>query len=188
MGGLVAYVAALVVAVLYAPALAGHFARAFPVLADRLAAWLVGTAAGSNGVANPLTTSPLADLFGLGLPVGPLFGEWLSRGFLTVIAFLVLFLVVVALRRWVSALISEGFNRTPLGGLNRLAGFAVGGFIAALFLGLALSVVLFFAKLGGPAGVEGPFRAALEQSVLAPHLVQLFVWAAGQLKLLLTAP
>lgn len=188
IGGLVALAVGLGVAVAYAPAAAEHFVRSFPLLAERLASWLVGTAASSNGTANPLTASPLAEVFGLTLPVGPLFGEWLSRGFATMVAFCVLFLLVTGLVRWLSSLVSHGLNRTPLGIANRLVGFLLGGSIAAVFLGLGLSVVAFFFKLGGPAAVEGPFRAALNHSVLAPRLIELFVWAASQLKSFVAAP
>lgn len=188
IGGLVAYIVSVMAAVIYAPRLAEYLVRAFPVLTDRLASWLVGTAAGSKAAANPLLTSPLGDLFDIGLPVGPLIGEWLARGFMTVVAFIILLLVVAALARWLTSLVSSAFHRTPLGGIDRLLGFAVGGFIGALSLGLALSLVTFFAKLGSAAGPEGPFRAALNSSALAPYLMQLFAWAATQLKLFLTAP
>lgn len=188
IGGLVAYIAGVLAAMAYAPKLAVYLVRAFPLLTDRLAAWLVGTAAASRAAANPLLTSPLGNLFDLGLPVGPLIGQWLANGFMTVIAFVLIFLVVLALVRWLASLVSAAFHRTPLGGIDRLLGLLLGGFLGALFLGLALSLATFFAKLGSAPGPEGPFRAALNGSVLAPQLTQLFAWAASQLKLLLKAP
>ncbi|MGB9886074.1 MAG: CvpA family protein [Moorellales bacterium] len=181
LGGLAALVVGLGAAVSYAPRLAEQLGRAFPLMVDGLASVLSGTAAGSEAAANPLITSPWGDLFDLGLPVGTLLGRWLGYGVLTVIAFILIFLVVAALVRWFSSLVSATVNRTPLGGLNRLLGLVVGGLVGALALGLALTLWTFFSQFGGrPPG--GPLQAALAGSVLAPHLQQMFFSVALQLK------
>jgi uncharacterized membrane protein required for colicin V production len=180
LGGLVAWIVGLAAGVLYAPTAAVYFAKALPVLTERLTAWLTTTAAASRAEANPLITSPLGEILDLGLPVGPFLGEWLGRGFLTVIFFILIFLVVGGVVRLLASLISSAVNRSVLGGLNRLLGLVAGGLVGGLVLGLALSIAGFIAKLG-PGG--SPLGAAINRSVLTPHLVAWFVWVATQVKL-----
>jgi membrane protein required for colicin V production len=182
LGGLAALLVGLAVAVPYAPRLGEQLGRAFPLVVEGLAAQLSASAAGTEASANPLLTSPLGDLFGLGLPVGTLIGHWLGYGVLTVIAFILIFLVVAGLVRWISSLASAAVNRTPLGVINRLLGLLLGGVIGAVILGLVLSLVGFFLQLGAQPGAPGPWQAALKHSALAPYLQQWFFAVAMQLK------
>lgn len=160
VAGLTSYVVAFLVAWRYSPALAGWLDTRWD-LGGRIAErWPLPAGA-------PAGISLWPDL-ALPAATGAEAASFIVLG----LAFLVLFVFLVIVVRWLAGLLTGTIRHTPLGALNRLAGLVAGLAIAVLLLGTGLSLYLVLAP-GGQAGVAA--------SVLGPPVMQGFALLTAQL-------